>query len=377
MTETFAIIAGGGTAGHVVPGLAIANELVSRGVDIDAIHYVGSERGIETRLVPDAGFALTVLPGRGIQRRITAENLRSLWGLVRAVWQGIKLVRRLRPSVVVGLGGYASVPCVVGAVVGRVPIVVAEQNAVPGAANRLAGRFAKACAVSFAGTALPRATWTGNPVRREVLDAVKVDRADARSRLGVPLDRTMIAIFGGSLGARRINYAVRDALPHWVERPDLAVRHVAGTRDYDELTVSCALPANPVLNYELIEYENDMATVYAAADLIVCRAGASSVAELAVMGAPAILVPLPGAPGDHQTANGRALEAAGAAVVVVDSDLDGETLVATVDELLGDPDRLGEMARGGATVARPDAAAAVVDLIEQHRRTPISNGATR
>ena len=171
MADTYAVIAGGGTAGHVIPGLAIAEELVAQGVDRDAVHYVGSARGIETRLVPEAGFPLTVLPGRGIQRRLALENVRSVFGLIAAVITGIRLVRRLRPAVVVGLGGYASVPCVIGAVLWRVPIVVAEQNAVPGAANRLAGRFAKACAVSFDGTDLPRATWTGNPAPSEVVAA--------------------------------------------------------------------------------------------------------------------------------------------------------------------------------------------------------------
>ena len=193
MTGAYAIVAGGGTAGHVVPGLAIAEELVRRGVPRQKVHYVGSARGIETRLVPEAGFPLTVLPGRGIQRRLTLANVGAVLGLVGAVITGIRLVRRLRPAVVVGLGGYASVPCVIGAILWRVPIVVAEQNAVPGAANRLAGRFAKACAVSFEGTDLPNAVWTGNPVRPEVVALATPDasrRGSARERLAVPAARS-------------------------------------------------------------------------------------------------------------------------------------------------------------------------------------------
>ena len=373
MARAHAIIAGGGTAGHVVPGLAIAAELVARGVPRDEVHYVGSARGIETRLVPEAGFPLTVLPGRGIQRRLTIENLGAVVGLVRAILTGILLVRRLRPAVVVGLGGYASVPCVIGAVLWRVPIVVAEQNAVPGAANRLAGRFAKACAVSFDGTDLPHATWTGNPVRPEVVALAEPDsdrRAAARERLGVAADRTMLAVFGGSLGARRINHAVADATPSWLDRADLAIRHVSGSRDHAEMLERVSVPPDAALAYRLVEYENDMPSVYAAADLVVCRAGASSVAELAVAGVPAVLVPLPGAPGDHQTANARALVDAGAAVLVVDGELDATRVLADVGTLLDDPARLAEMASAARRVARPDAAASVVDVIDRHASRP-------
>jgi UDP-N-acetylglucosamine:LPS N-acetylglucosamine transferase len=152
-SPTYAIIAGGGTAGHVVPGLAIAAALVERGHPPTSIHYVGSERGIERTMVPAAGYSLTLLPGRGIQRRLTWANVGAVLGLLAATWRGVRLLRRRRPAVLVALGGYASVPAALGAILWRVPIIVAEQNAVPGAANRLVARFAKASAVSFAGTA--------------------------------------------------------------------------------------------------------------------------------------------------------------------------------------------------------------------------------
>jgi len=296
--QTWAVIAGGGTAGHVVPGLAIAEELVGRGVARGAVHYVGSERGIETRLVPEAGFPLTVLPGRGIQRRFTFENARSAMGIMKAFFTSVRLLRRLRPAVVVGLGGYASVPCTMAAALLRIPVVVAEQNAVPGAANRLASKFAKACAVSFPDTDLPRATVTGNPVRAEVLNVDRAtQRTAARARVGVESDRAMLAVFGGSLGARRINEALFQTLPGWRTRSDLAIRHVAGARDHDDLTPRVSVGSDDPLEFHLVRYEDDMPSVYAAADLILCRSGASSVAELAVAGVPAILVPLPGAPG--------------------------------------------------------------------------------
>ena len=377
---TFAIIAGGGTAGHVVPGLAIAQELVDRGVPAAAVHCVGSARGIETRLVPEAGFPLTVLPGRGIQRRLTLANVAAVLGLIGAVLKAIVLVGRHRPAVVVGLGGYASVPCVIAAVLWRVPIVVAEQNAVPGAANRLAGRFARACAVSFDGTELPRSVWTGNPVRREVLavaDPSDRERAAARDRLGVEGDRTLVAVFGGSLGARRINHAVADAVPAFSGRSDLALRHVSGRRDHAELIDRTAGHTDLAVQYDLVEYEDDMPSVYAAADVVLCRAGASSVAELTVTGVPSILVPLPGAPGDHQTANARALVDRGAATLVVDAELDAERARAEIAALVDDADRRRSMANAARDLARPDAAAAVVDLIAEHARRPLPEEASR
>ncbi len=374
-TGAWVVIAGGGTAGHVVPGLAIASELEARGVLASRIHYVGSERGIETRLVPEAGFPLTVLPGRGIQRRLTLANIASMIGLLRAVARAVVLVRRLRPAVVVGLGGYASVPCVIAAVVWRIPVVVAEQNAVPGAANRLAGRFAKACAVSFPHTDLPRSTWTGNPVRPEVL-AIDRDsgRLRARAALEIAEDRVLLAVFGGSLGARRINESLFDALTGWRQRSDLAIRHVAGRRDHAALASRVPLGSEDAVQFDLVEYEDDMPSVYTAADLVLCRSGASSVAELAVAGVPSVLVPLPGAPGDHQTANAMALVDAGAAVKVTDAELDGTRLAEEIDRLLSNPALLAEMGAAAHSVARRDAAAAVADLVQAHALRPIEIG---
>jgi UDP-N-acetylglucosamine--N-acetylmuramyl-(pentapeptide) pyrophosphoryl-undecaprenol N-acetylglucosamine transferase len=372
MTEpagTWAIIAGGGTAGHVLPGISIGRELVDRGCDRTSIHFVGSARGIEARLVPEAGFGLTMLPGRGIERRLTIANIGAVVGLIRALFGAVLLVRRRRPAVVVGLGGYASLACGLAAVVWRVPLVLAEQNAVPGAANRFLGRWARASAVSFEGTELPRAVVTGNPVRPEVLAVDRGrDRREARLRIGVEGDRSVLVAFGGSLGARRINEAVVAALPGWHDRDDLHIRHVTGSRDHEDLARRAPLEDTSPLSYDLIEYEEDMPTVYAAADLALCRAGATSVAELAAVGCPSILVPLPSAPGDHQTANARALAEAGGATVVADADLDAGRLASEVDSLLADPGSLASMGRAAAGFARRDAAASVADLVIRHAR---------
>ncbi len=369
----FAMIAGGGTAGHVSPGLAIARALVDAGHRVDSIHYVGSERGIETRLVPAAGFALTVLPGRGIQRRWTPDNIGAVWGLARAFARAVHLVRHLRPRIVVALGGYASVPAACAAILWRVPIVVAEQNAVPGLANRMIGRWAKACAVSFPGTALPHAVLTGNPVREDVRTLDRpARRASAREGLHVDDDRVLVAVFGGSLGARHINDAVLDLAERWHGRADLAVRHVIGERDWERYApqVAARTEANGVacLRYDAVRYEEDMASLYAAADVAVCRSGASSVAELAVVGLPSVLIPLPGAPGDHQTANARALVDAGGAVLLRDGDLDGEELAATLEPLVRDASTRERMGRAANELGRRDAAQAVAALAEEYAR---------
>jgi UDP-N-acetylglucosamine--N-acetylmuramyl-(pentapeptide) pyrophosphoryl-undecaprenol N-acetylglucosamine transferase len=376
----FAVIAGGGTGGHAVPALAIGRALVARGHEPGSVHFVGSSRGIEARLVPAAGFPLTLLPGRGIVRRLSVDNVGAAWGLSRAVAQAFAFLARTRPRVVVSVGGYASVPCAVAAAALGVPIVVHEQNAVPGAANRLTARFAKASAVSYPHTPLPRAVVTGNPVRPEILTVERTPAARdaARTALGLAPDRVVVGVFGGSLGALRINKAVLAALPRWRDRQDLAVRHVVGERDWqlvnDELAAlpapSPAKPggmnAGPGLQYQPVRYEDRMDLLLAAADLCVCRAGGNTVAELAVVGMPAVLVPLPNAPGDHQTANARVFEQAGAAVLVPDAELDGDRLVVEVERLLGDPDRLSAMGAAATGLARPDAADAVAALAEEH-----------
>lgn len=375
MSETWAIIAGGGTAGHVVPGLAVARALVERGHPPESIHWVGGRRWTEGEVVGAAGFESTLLPGRGIQRRLTVDNVGALWGLGQAGAQAVQLVRQRRPAVVLAMGGYASVTCALAAAAQRVPLVVAEQNAVPGASNRLVGRFASACAVPFEGTPLPRAVVTGNPVRPEILavDRSPAGRAAARRALGLPAEATVVAVFGGSLGALRLNEAVLGGLAAWAGRGDLALRHVVGERDWALVTGGARDPGDPAGPaegpfWQPVRYDDQRHLSLAAADLAVSRAGGNTVAELAAVGLPSILVPLPGAPGDHQTANARHLAAAGMAVLVPDAELTAVRLVREVDGLLADTAGLAGMAEAAARVARRDAADAVAELVERSAR---------
>jgi undecaprenyldiphospho-muramoylpentapeptide beta-N-acetylglucosaminyltransferase len=366
---TFAIIAGGGTAGHVLPGLAIATALVGRGHEPSSIHFVGSRGRIEERLVPEAGFAVTLLPGRGIERRLTLRNVSAAVGIVRAFGRAVVLVRRRRPRVVIAVGGYASVAVALAAKLWRVPIVVAEQNAVPGAANRLIARFARAAAVAFPETPLPRAVVTGNPIRPAVLAVDRRrDGAAAKAALGVEPGRRMVLVTGGSLGALRINTATVDALDHWKDRDDLAVRHIVGARDWGAIRADELAVMDRALQYLPVAYDDDMPRTMAAADVAVSRAGSSTCFELAAVGLPAVLVPSPFVTADHQTANAGHLTSAGGAVLVRDDELDGERLAAEVDALLADPPKLATMAQAMRRFARPKAADQIAAMAEEHAR---------
>jgi UDP-N-acetylglucosamine:LPS N-acetylglucosamine transferase len=311
---------------------------------------------------------MTLLPGRGIQRRLSLANVGEVGGLLVAFVRATRLVGRLRPSIVVAVGGYASVAVALAAVLRRIPVVVAEQNAAPGAANRLIARFARASAVSFEGTPLPRAVVTGNPVRAEI--AALGDgrgREAARSALGLEPQRRLVLVTGGSLGALRLNLATVGALDAWRDRADLAVRHVVGRRDWDRIS-TMAPDDLGALDYQALAYEDDMPRALAAADLAVARSGSGTCFELATVGLPAVLVPSPVVTADQQTRNAERLVAAGAAVLVPDAELDAARLVAEVDRLLADDGALAEMAVAARACARPGAADAIAALAEEHAR---------
>ena len=364
----YALVAGGGTAGHLQPALAIAEALVDEGHERGTIEFVGSTRGQDRRTLEGRGFPFTLLPGRGIVRslrpRAMVANLGAAVGLALAVVRGFGVVVRARPRVVVSVGGYASLAASLAAVVTRVPLVLVNVDAVPGAANRLLGRFARASAVGWEGSSLPRAVVTGTPVRPEIAGVGRGhdERQAARRVLGLPEDRATVAVFGGSLGARRINTAVLDLSERWKDRDDRSIYHIVGRREWDEgLSVR---PQATGLALVRVAYEDRMDEVYRSADVVVCRAGAMTVAELAVAGVPSILVPLPGAPGDHQTANARVLERAGAAVLLPDDRCDARSLGTALDGLLSEPALLESMGRAAAGLGRPDAAAAGARLVE-------------
>jgi undecaprenyldiphospho-muramoylpentapeptide beta-N-acetylglucosaminyltransferase len=370
----FALVAGGGTGGHLLPAVTVARALVeARGAG--SVEIVGSRRGLEGDLLSGSGLPVTRLPGRGFSRslgvRPTLANAGALLALGYAWFLALALLRRRRPAVVVAMGGYACVPVALAAAVFGVPVVLVNIDAVPGAASRLVGRFARAAAVAFEGTELPRAVVTGAPVRAEIVAGAHPDaaaRSGARERLGLPTDRFVVGAVGGSLGAKTVNDAVLCLAGLWAHRRDTAIYHVAGRRDAEAVADAAPPETAGGIVYRQVPYEDEMAAFYQAADVVVARAGAATVAELAVIGVPSVLVPLPGAPGDHQTANAMLLGRVGGAVVLPDPECTGTRLAEEIEGLRQPPQRLAEMAEAARSVGRPDAVAAVVAVVESHAR---------
>jgi UDP-N-acetylglucosamine--N-acetylmuramyl-(pentapeptide) pyrophosphoryl-undecaprenol N-acetylglucosamine transferase len=345
-----AIVAGGGTGGHVIPALAIAQELRSR---YNAhVVFVGTARGIETRLVPASGFELHLIEVGGLNRVDFATRLKTVLDLPRAVMASAKLIREFRPNVMIGVGGYASGPAMLAAAMMNVPTVAFEPNVVPGFANRMVAPMVRAAAVHFEKTChyFRNCHVTGVPVRREFFNVPKR-----------PIDaRPTLLVFGGSQGALAINRAVLESLSRLMEAvPSIYIIHQTGERDYPEAQLAY-LQAR--LTAEVSPFIDDMPDAFARADLVLCRSGASTVAEIAAAGKPAIFVPLPTAADDHQRHNAATLAAGGAARLLPQAELTPERLVTEIASLLCDRAGLARMAEAARGFAHPDAAAKIASL---------------
>lgn len=358
------LVSGGGTAGHVFPALALARRLVEdQGVQV---RFAGTAGGQEARLVPEAGFAFDAVDARPLRRDLSVETFTAPIAALRSISDCRPLVEAA--DVVVGMGGYVSVPVGLAAVRSRRPLVLHEQNAVPGLANRLLARRAHTVALTFAEAAgrLPRRARTivtGNPVRGSVLRVVGEREALAKEALDAldlePGRRTLV-VFGGSQGALHLNLAAVEALSLLSDRRDLQVLLLTGPAH--EGRISEATSESPV-RVRVRGFLQRMELAYAVADLVVARAGATTCAELSVSEVPSVLVPYPHATGRHQEANARALERAGAAIVLMDDALSGGSLATVVSGLLEAPERLTSMSEGMRSWSRPDAAAALAAAV--------------
>lgn len=340
-----AILAGGGTGGHVIPAIAIAQELQKQyGAEV---LFIGTARGIENRLVPAAGFPLQLIQVGALNQVSLATRLKTFVDLPRAVWHSRRILSEFRPDVVIGVGGYASGPAMLAAILKRIPTLAFEPNYVPGFANRRVARFVSAAAVHFDETAkyFRNAKVTGVPVRQAFFEVANKPTANANPTL---------LVFGGSQGAHAINQVVIESAAALLARvPGIHIIHQTGERDYNDAQAAYAALGGWAEAYRFID---DMPGFFARADLILCRSGASTVAELTAAGKTAVLVPFPRAADDHQKRNAEALERAGAAVMLEESKLNRESLVETVSALLGDRDRLQRMREAAQRLAHPNAA---------------------
>ncbi len=353
------VIACGGTGGHVYPALAIAEALRARDPATDVL-FIGSG-GLESRIIRAAGWPVQSVSARPMPRR---PSWRAIWAGLAAALGTLQAMRRLlaqRPSVVISTGGYAGAPVGAAAALLRIPLVLQEQNLHPGSANRLLHRFARVVSVpdeSVAGIFGAKAVVTGVPVGRR---AVEGDRARGRHRFGLAPDRMTVLVLGGSQGARSINEAMVGAALHLADPGTLQVVHQTGPAHEEWVRAHAA--KLQTLRYVAVGYIDDVADAYACADLVVCRAGASTLAEVTARGLPCIVVPYPYAAEAHQEANARLLERAGAAVVVLDRDLSGDGLAALLNTLRGQPATLRAMAAASRRLGKPEAAARVADLV--------------
>lgn len=360
--HAFAVVTGGGTSGHVLPALAVADALVDAGHDAASIRYVGAQRGVETRLLPDTPYPHTFLDVVGVQRRLTRVNLGFVPKMLRSTRTATRLLREWQPLVVVSVGGYASMPAVFAARRLGIPVVVVSYDRTPGRASRSSARFAAACAVAFENSPLPRSELTGAPVRRTILDVDRSDdvrRAAARAALGLDPQRFVIAVMGGSLGSGVLNDAIASYVRAHSEDDLLAVRQIAGERFVDTVE-----QVDGAVLHQVVGYESDMPAVYASCDIMIGRGGASTVHEVAVTGTPAILVPWAGSADDHQTDNVAWLSEVGGAVLLREADIG--RLEETIDALRADTDRrdeLGAAARRRGEIHRSGALASLIERV--------------
>ncbi|HKP35620.1 MAG TPA: undecaprenyldiphospho-muramoylpentapeptide beta-N-acetylglucosaminyltransferase [Pyrinomonadaceae bacterium] len=352
------LIAAGGTGGHIYPGIAVANEIMRRDA-ASVVRFVGTAKGLENRLVPNAGFELSIIESQGLKNVSLIAKMRGLLVLPKSFFSARRVIREFRPDIVVGAGGYVSGPVLLAASQMKLPTMVMDSNALPGWTNRVLARFVDRAAVSFTEALAHfrgKGVLTGNPVRSEFFE-IPAKAHDAT--------RMSILVFGGSQGARAINEAMIAALPKLnANKSRLHITHQTGAADLEKVQNGYR-DAGWEGNVEVKAYIDDMVSEFSQADLIVSRAGATTTAELIAAGRAAIMVPFPLAADDHQRKNAEALETAGAAKMILQRDLNGNRLAEEIISLIESPEKIVTMENAGRKIGRRDAAAATVDLMEE------------
>ena len=359
------IVTGGGTGGHIYPALAIAKGLMARDSKTEIL-YVGTRDGMEARLVPEAGLAFEGISGKGLPRRLSLDTVKVLGTSAKALWEAKNVLKRFHPDLVVGTGGYVSGPVVLTAALFNFPTLLHEQNALPGITNRILARFVRHVMLTFPESreyfgVKKKLELVGLPVRPEI---GKVDRRDGAKKFDLRPDHLTLLVTGGSRGARTLNRAMIEVLEKLDRRTDIQVIWATGKATYDEtmqlLKERGVTWKRPV--WRILEYLRDMPEALACSDLYIGRAGAASLAELTVAGLPGILVPYPHAAENHQHHNAQAIVQAGAAKMILDSELDGTRLWKELDSLISQAGILAKMRDASKSLAQPEALTEIVDL---------------
>jgi UDP-N-acetylglucosamine--N-acetylmuramyl-(pentapeptide) pyrophosphoryl-undecaprenol N-acetylglucosamine transferase len=350
------LIAGGGTGGHLFPGVAVAEELRARDPDA-AITFVGTKRGIEARVLPDLGWTLETIEVSGLKTVGALGAVRGLFRLPKALWQARKVVKAFKPDAVIGVGGYASGPVVLMARLRGIPTAICEQNSIPGLTNKILGRVVRAVFLSFQESArffrAKKIRFTGNPVRRELVQKLLAAPPPAG-------ERVHILVSGGSLGAVAVNALAAEALIELAKTTPITITHQTGEKD---LAATTKRYADAGVVADCRAFIKDMATTYLAVDLVIGRAGATTVAELAIAGKPALFIPFPFAADNHQEINAREMVAAGAALMFRQADLTAAVLLTALTPLVTDATKRAVMGAKMKARARPNAAADVIDWV--------------
>ena len=354
------LIAAGGTGGHIYPGIAVANELMRRD-EMSEVLFVGTSRGLETKIVPDNGYQLSLIHSAGLKNVGLVGKIKGFSVLPKSFLEARKIIRQFRPHVVVGAGGYVSGPVLLMAAIMGVPTLVMDSNALPGFTNRQLSRFVDKAALTF-DDALPyfgkKGVVTGNPVRREFFEVPPKERSD----------NFHVLIFGGSQGARAINNAMAEALGYLDDFADrLTITHQTGEADLE--MIKSAYSSSVFSNADVQPFISNMFVEFVKADLVICRAGATTCAELAAAGKASIMVPLPTAADDHQRKNAEALERVGASKMILQNGLSGEKLATEIVDLISKPEMIAAMEKAAKTIGREDAAEKTADLIEELKRS--------
>ena len=358
------MISGGGTGGHIYPALTIYKTLETM-VDANFL-YVGTERGLESRIVPKEGIPFTTLPVQGLQRTLSLDTLVTAGKTISSLWKANRLISKFQPDIVIGTGGYVCGPLLLAAALRGIPTLIQEQNVVPGITNKILSRFVDVVAVGYeeATPHFPNAkqvVYTGNPVRPNVVTA---NREEARAYFGLQETQTAILVAGGSRGARSINKAMLAVHEHYKGREDIKIIHATGTDEYSHVCESLGIQEGGVYSPTsyIVPYLDNMDMAMAASDMAIFRSGAIGLAELAVRGIPSILIPYPYAAADHQTFNAKAFVEAGASMMIVDKELDGTRLLQSVDAMLEDQECRQRMAQATLQLGKPQAAIEIATL---------------